>query len=57
MRVPSTVEKESFDYIKTGPYIAHLGGLKHAPPTSASTSVWPMVSLAILRLGFGARGF
>jgi anaerobic ribonucleoside-triphosphate reductase activating protein len=28
MRVPSTVEKESFDYIKTGPYIAHLGGLK-----------------------------
>ncbi len=27
-RVPSTVRKSDFDYIKVGPYIAHLGCLK-----------------------------
>jgi len=27
-RVPSTVHKVDFDYIKVGPYIAHLGCLK-----------------------------
>lgn len=27
-RVPSTVRKADFDYIKVGPYIAHLGCLK-----------------------------
>lgn len=27
-RVPSTVNKADFDYIKVGPYIAHLGCLK-----------------------------
>jgi anaerobic ribonucleoside-triphosphate reductase activating protein len=28
LRVPSTVCKTDFDYIKIGPYIAHLGALK-----------------------------
>lgn len=28
MRVPSTVSKRDFDYIKVGPYISHLGSLK-----------------------------
>lgn len=27
-RIPSCVRKEEFDYIKVGPYIRHLGGLK-----------------------------
>lgn len=27
-RIPSTVRKSDFDYIKVGPYIAHLGCLK-----------------------------
>ena len=27
-RVPRTVKKSDFDYIKVGPYIAHLGCLK-----------------------------
>lgn len=26
--IPSFIEKSDFDYIKTGPYIEHLGGLK-----------------------------
>ena len=28
MRVTSDVDKNDFDYIKVGPYISHLGGLK-----------------------------
>lgn len=28
IRVPSSVVKTDFDYIKVGPYIKHLGGLK-----------------------------
>ena len=28
IRIPSIIRKEHFDYIKIGPYIAHLGGLK-----------------------------
>jgi len=27
-RIPSSVRKADFDYIKTGPYLSHLGGLK-----------------------------
>ena len=27
-RIPSVVDKRDFDYIKTGPFIAHPGGLK-----------------------------
>ena len=27
-RVPSNIDKNKFDYIKTGPYLAHLGSLK-----------------------------
>ena len=27
-RLTSDVEKKEFDYIKVGPYISHLGGLK-----------------------------
>ena len=30
VRVPSVVRKSDFDYIKVGPYIAHLGCLKQA---------------------------
>lgn len=28
IRVPAVVNREDFDYIKTGPYIRHLGGLR-----------------------------
>ena len=28
IRIPSVVNKSDFDYIKLGPYIAHLGSLK-----------------------------
>lgn len=27
-RIPASVRKSDFDYIKTGPYLGHLGGLK-----------------------------
>ena len=32
-RIPGVVRKSDFDYIKTGPYIKHLGGLK-SPDTN-----------------------
>ena len=32
-RIPGVVRKNDFDYIKTGPYIKHLGGLK-SPDTN-----------------------
>ena len=28
IRIPSSINKAVFDYIKVGPYIEHLGGLK-----------------------------
>jgi anaerobic ribonucleoside-triphosphate reductase activating protein len=33
LRVPAAVDKKDFDYIKVGPYIKHLGGLK-SPTTN-----------------------
>lgn len=33
IRLPNTINRENFDYIKIGPYIAHLGALK-SPTTN-----------------------
>ena len=39
LRIPSSVDKSNFDYIKIGPYIRHLGPLKQ-PTTDITSRFW-----------------